>query len=520
MKTCIIAIAKRENLYLKEWIEHHLNIGFDVLFLCDNNECDGERITDIIDDDRVKVLDYRGISGVQPIAYTENFLRYKDEFDWLAFIDIDEFIMLDGKYHGNIKNFLSEPMFDDADAVRLFWKILTSETELDVKDGDYRVLDRLKDVHVSGEESLFKSIVRGSTKYVGGRFNGHCYMNMPYGKTRSADGEHRDGTSFRGGPVYVNAWINHYPTKTIGEYVRQKYFRGGPNFNDKIYHSFRYFFTYNDKTEEKVEYGERLVQELLPEYKDKAKRIMEKKLVVLPYRQSGSQGNEIRIALKGWRKFCQFKYHFIVIGEFDQSLKEEFPWVEFIYSPLKERKPDQYMPHLDIQRKMKEVMERYGDIYDGFIYMSDDKYAIKPFDLDTVTRVFYHSPSFTGREDNPTSFWNHDKWKTRKLLDRENLPHINYTTHHPYYLEFKKLKEIWNKFNMLEESYVFDDVYFNYFKHEEPVLDSKIRLGIWDKTIFKKEFKKAVENPEIKFVCNSVDGWSKELETELEKIVN
>ena len=73
---------------------------------------------------------------------------------------------------------------------------------------------------------------------------------------------------------------------------------------------------------------------------------------------------------------------------------------------------------------------------------------------------------------------------------------------------------------MLNESYVLEDVYFNYFPHEEPVLDSKIRLGIWSKSIFKNDFQKAIENPGIKFVCNSVDGWSKELEDELWKIVS
>ena len=72
---------------------------------------------------------------------------------------------------------------------------------------------------------------------------------------------------------------------------------------------------------------------------------------------------------------------------------------------------------------------------------------------------------------------------------------------------------------MLEESYVFDDVYFNYFNHEEPILDSTIRLGIWNNNIFKKDFQNAVNNPNIKFMCNSVEGWSKELEDDLEKII-
>ena len=115
--------------------------------------------------------------------------------------------------------------------------------------------------------------------------------------------------------------------------------------------------------------------------------------------------------------------------------------------------------------------------------------------------------------------WRHDKWKTRQLLDREKLPHINYATHHPCFFEFKKLKEIREKYNMLEESYVFHDVYFNYFKHEEPILDSTIRLGIWNKRIYDEEFQSALNNPNIKFICNSVEGWSKELENSLEIIV-
>lgn len=87
-------------------------------------------------------------------------------------------------------------------------------------------------------------------------------------------------------------------------------------------------------------------------------------------------------------------------------------------------------------------------------------------------------------------------------------------------MEFSKLNEIINKFNMLNESYVFDDVYFNYFKHEEPIQVNSIRLGIWNKTIYENEFQKAVENPNIKFICNSVEGWSKELENSLKEIVN
>jgi hypothetical protein len=242
-------------------------------------------------------------------------------------------------------------------------------------------------------------------------------------------------------------------------------------------------------------------------------------LVILPYKQGGSQGKEIELCLSLWKKFCTFNYHFIVIGEFNQELQNKFPWVEFIYCQSLPKKDAQYNPHLDIQNKFKIISRMYSQIYDGFIYMTDDEYAIKLFNLDDIKKTYYHSSNFTGRQDQPTWYWNHDKWKTKELLVKENLPTINYTTHYPCYFEFKKMEEIRKKYNLLEESYVFDDIYFNYFKHEEPILDNEIRLGIWNKKIYEEEFQKAINNPNIKFCCNSVEGWSKELENSLEEII-
>ena len=246
---------------------------------------------------------------------------------------------------------------------------------------------------------------------------------------------------------------------------------------------------------------------------------MQKKLVILPYKQEGIQGNELKLALKCWKKFCTFDYHFIVIGDFNESLKIEFPWVEFIFTESISRNRLQYTAHLDIQNKFKIVKDIYSNIYDGFIWMVDDNYAIKQFDFNDIITTHYHQLSFTGTENKPPYFWSRDKWKTKQLLNKENLPHIDYTTHFPCYFEFKKLNTIWKKFNMLEESYVLEDIYFNYFEHKDLVLDKEIRLSVWSKKIYDDEFQNAVNNPNIKFICNSVNGWSKELEHSLEDII-
>ena len=244
-----------------------------------------------------------------------------------------------------------------------------------------------------------------------------------------------------------------------------------------------------------------------------------KTLVVLPYKDNGAQGNEIRLTLNAWRKFCTFDYHFIVIGTFNSSLPSEFPWVEFIQSTPIAKVPDQYNQHLDVQYCMEQVVNKYKDEFDGFIWIADDNYAIKPFTLEDIKTIHYHSENFNGEKDKPTNYWTHDKWKTRQLLDLLKLPHRNYTTHYPCYFEFDKLKEIWDKFDMRHYSFVLEDIYFNYFSHPVPILDCNIRLGIWDKYIYERCFQNAVKNPNIKFMCNSVKGWSKELEDDLWKII-
>lgn len=245
----------------------------------------------------------------------------------------------------------------------------------------------------------------------------------------------------------------------------------------------------------------------------------EKTLIILPYYLEKAQGNELDIALKAWYKFCTFDYHFVVVGTFPERFKKNFDWVEFINCEPIQEKEGQYYPHLDIQHKMEIVKNKYQHIFNGFVRMADDFYAIKSFELSDIKTVHYYSSHCVGKEDWPKSFWGYDKWKTRHLLDCENLPHFNYTAHFPCYYEFSKLEEIWDKFDMRNESYVLEDIYYNYFSHPEPVLARKIRLGIWNEKYFKHEFPHAIINPDIKFICNSVEGWSEALENKLYDLI-
>ena len=80
MKTCLCAIAKMENHYLREWVEYYKGLGITKIMLYDNNDPDGERfddvISDFINDGFVEVTDYRGKKNSQGLAYLDCYSRH------------------------------------------------------------------------------------------------------------------------------------------------------------------------------------------------------------------------------------------------------------------------------------------------------------------------------------------------------------------------------------------------------------------------------------------------------------
>lgn len=104
MKTAICCIAKCENNYLKEWVDYHLAIGFSHIFIYDNNDLIGERIEPLFSNyNNVTVINCYGELSYQNKAYLSFYNSYGKQFDWIAFIDIDEFITFsDNSNIGNI----------------------------------------------------------------------------------------------------------------------------------------------------------------------------------------------------------------------------------------------------------------------------------------------------------------------------------------------------------------------------------------------------------------------------------
>lgn len=90
----IVAIAKDEAPYIREWVEFYKVVGVSRIYLYDNGSTDGmkNRIADYIDDGFVVYTPFPGVAR-QYAAYMDAIAQFKYQTKYMAFIDCDEFLM-------------------------------------------------------------------------------------------------------------------------------------------------------------------------------------------------------------------------------------------------------------------------------------------------------------------------------------------------------------------------------------------------------------------------------------------
>lgn len=89
----LCVIAKHEQLYIDEWIQYHLYLGFDHIYIYDNEE--GNPLKKLTNQYPSKVTVIPFIGQCQQMnAYYHFLMEYRYKHTWVAFIDIDEFIVI------------------------------------------------------------------------------------------------------------------------------------------------------------------------------------------------------------------------------------------------------------------------------------------------------------------------------------------------------------------------------------------------------------------------------------------
>jgi pyruvyltransferase len=260
----VCVIAKWEEQYLVEWIEHYKHLGFNNVIFYDNNDVnnDGQYkvLKPYIDNGFVIYHDWKNIdlenNIVQRKSYENCIEEYKNKFEWIAFFDADEFLDL-GEYK-TISDFLkSSENFKNYDGIAIEWEIYDDNDNV-INDGR-RVKERFTRP-IKRENIQIKNILNML----------RCEKSVKSVHTISA----KTLCNYRGESVHVlntkiptngtsKIKLKHYKYKTIEEFLK-KIERGDingrmglekkENYHKRLNHFLTSFFGPNKLTSEKLQY--------------------------------------------------------------------------------------------------------------------------------------------------------------------------------------------------------------------------------------------------------------------------
>lgn len=257
-KIALCAIGRYENRYAVEFVEYYIKLGFDKIFIYDNNFGDEEHFEDVlgsyITSGSVEIINWRDRKNSQLKAYEDCYARHGSEYDWIAFFDFDEFLVL--KKGNDIHRFMNR--YRDFDCLLINWMVMTDNNLVHYEDKP--VMERFTepmpfDKCVSykfPENNHVKSIVRGGLENISFK-NPHILK----GNVRCCNTKGKPCMQAPYIPYdHSVAYIKHFTTKTIEEWLQNKVVRGYPDGHTRGLRAnpIRKFFERCEMTDEKERY--------------------------------------------------------------------------------------------------------------------------------------------------------------------------------------------------------------------------------------------------------------------------
>ena len=128
-KVAICCIAKNEDEYLPEWIDYHIKIGVSHFYIYDNDSAVPitTTLSSYIKDGIVQVEHITGYGQQMPV-HDHCLANYGFECQWIAFIDVDEFIV-PKTLTANLPQFLAD--YEKYGGLAVHWLVFGSNGNLE-----------------------------------------------------------------------------------------------------------------------------------------------------------------------------------------------------------------------------------------------------------------------------------------------------------------------------------------------------------------------------------------------------
>lgn len=246
-KIAVCVIVREENRYINDWIRHYYKLGFDHVFVCDNNN--KERLF-ISDQFEYTYVDFTNKDHPQNEAYQYVYDTYGKDYDWIAFFDADEYLVL--IKHDDIHSFLDD--YEEFDCVRINWLHYGDSDNIwyEPKPVQERFTNPLiihhKNMYVKSIVKTGKTLKVFDPHLISDGINAVDVLKNPMGNQIPFVKNYLE--------TYAVAYLKHYVTKTADEY-RIKLSRGDAYFNHPPKNE---FFLYNKHTVETDKILEKYVE--------------------------------------------------------------------------------------------------------------------------------------------------------------------------------------------------------------------------------------------------------------------
>ena len=262
MRVVVCAIAKNEHLYINQWVKHYIGLGVDHIYIYDNDDKTSKFIGNYINEkyaSKVSLINIRGLKRVklQHDVYTSFYWKYRSTFDYCLFCDIDEFLV----GTDNIKSWLSTI---NAKQIRIKWRLFGDDNVIE-RDTNIPLLDFFKKEVTSSlnKNCISKGNLEKQGKFIlKGNMSGVYINSCHYGSIGDTNNiipsvlpsgkPCHSKTCIEEDYSEEKIYLNHYMTKTLSEFVKQKLNRNDAVFNQSL--KLNYFWRINKKTPKKLEW--------------------------------------------------------------------------------------------------------------------------------------------------------------------------------------------------------------------------------------------------------------------------
>lgn len=215
-KYIICAILKNELDYLEEWIQYHLNLGFNSIRLFEDiDSVSHKQITD-----KYPQVTLQSISDIYKYSKIDTFggdrqnklyssfltLKWFNQNTWIAFIDIDEYITL---AEGETLDSVTEA-FKSNTGILMYWKMYNADNKILKVNAVQDNYNQTVDYFTEDDYLCYKSFVNLDKAQ---RFDNHHRIK------NGVDENKKTLTDDKVFPSYNKIWIRHYYTKSVEDWI-------------------------------------------------------------------------------------------------------------------------------------------------------------------------------------------------------------------------------------------------------------------------------------------------------------